>query len=233
MKRIAALLFLLGLALFGPQASAQFNGCPPGFCNLGSAAVSNALSADGTANTAGFSAANTITLTTTKTNDIIIVDIVNNACSGGATTISDGALLSWTKHAGGTGILQEYWALSTGILTADVIAIGCATGSVSGAAFAINGANTGSPFDPNGAIPVIGTTTAVNISTTNANTFMFVAYKTTGSSCTPGIGWTTISNNTGSFLFTEFQIATSPQTALPAAVSVCTLSNGLGDAVTH
>jgi hypothetical protein len=234
MKRLIGVIAFLLLALFGPQASAQFNGCPPGFCNQSSASPGSPPSLDGSALTSGFGGPKTLSLTTTQANDIIIVDVIDNSCSGGTSAVSDAASLSWTKRAGGTGIIQEWWALSVGILTADTITLSCSAGggTVAGAAFGVNNANTTSPFDPNGAIPVIGTSSAVAISTTNSNTFMFATYNT-ASLCTPAAGWTTIVNNTSSVIFIEYQTATTPQTAASAGFTVCSPVHGIGDAITH
>ena len=106
-------------------------------------------------------------LSTTKSNDVIVVFAsetldVQTSCTFG---VSDTAGLTWIVRSpvvfgrNNHDQLQEWWAKSSGVLTSDSI-----TESISGCGpnynglqvFAISGANVNSPFDPNAALPGTG-----------------------------------------------------------------------------
>jgi hypothetical protein len=155
----------------------------------------------------------TVTLTTTSTPDVIIVQC-NCFYSSSTFTISDGSTLSWTQRANqcydpqnctnGNPRAIEWCAIASGTLTGDVITISGNAGSYIGLiAFGVSGANTsgcsnGNSFDSGGStFPVLdnlectvtGYACVYNISTGNANDFLFhleysdTTITTTGGSC--------------------------------------------------
>lgn len=145
-----------------------------------------ALSLDGS----NSSATGASTLTTSLTNDVIVVIVKWTTIQG--SSITDTAGLTWTRRysgtqvggscAGGSFVAQDvWWAISPGALIADVItAVGYDSGADRVTSFGVNGANTTTPFDPNVSIPAtssltcpgVGKTLTVNISTNNPNTFL-------------------------------------------------------------
>src|SRR5258708_20690434 len=137
MKRLAILLlFILVLAL--PHSiSAQFGGCLPGFCAATTVCtpvvVTNTKTIDGTAGNQ-FSATNTgtITLTTTLTNNVIILVYYHESNTHGAQTISSvtSTHLTWTRRSffnptvgSNPWDFEIWWAPATAALTAEVITI--------------------------------------------------------------------------------------------------------------
>ena len=191
------------------------------------------LSLDGTAHGEGGSSPQTATLTTANANDIIEVFVAKNAgCS--TITVSDTASLSWTQRAititGPTNTIAEFWALSSGTLSSDVITATCASASyVEIWAFGVNGAHTAAPFDVNGALPFTSTTSnaAASITTSNANDFLIAAFRSGGSSCATS-GFTTVI--AGVFGCVEYSIVSSTQSSL--SVTAPSGSNGtIGDAI--
>lgn len=99
----------------------------------------------------------TLSLTTTQPNDVIVVFTVCGS-SGDATSISDTAGLTWTKRTAtanfGGSTSGEWYAVSTGVLTADTITVNySAAGGGRTEAFGVSGANTSAPFDSNASFP--------------------------------------------------------------------------------
>jgi len=176
-----------------------------------------------------------ITLSTTKTNDVIIVFSQGNG--NVATGISDTAGLTWTQIGTQTGTMAAWSAFSAGILTGDVITItyaGVGSSFASLIAFGINGAPSSGFLDPNGALP--GTTntisTPLTLTTSNAKDFLFAAYSANdGTTMTAGAGWTAVPGTGGNFMFAEYQIVTTTQSALAASLTAGTIKNGIGSAV--
>lgn len=138
-----------------------------------------ALAMDGNATASGGSA---VSLTTTQTNDIIVLFIISGGAGPcNATQVSDTSGLTWitrlSDNKGTTSTSIGYvYAVSSGVLTADSITVSGGGGCTSARtiAFAISGANTSSPFDSNGSLPgnsvqASGTSNSFVGSTTNAN----------------------------------------------------------------
>lgn len=161
----------------------------------------------------------TVSLTTTKTNDVIIVFAKNfTGSAGGVTGISDTAGLSWAKRTatsatnGTVGNLEEWYAVSTGILSSDTISVAWSGGVFSRiSAFGINGANTSLPFDSNVSLPadassISGSATSLSntVSTSNANDMLIVALacgnavNCGATSITEPSGFTQVNGYTGS-----------------------------------
>lgn len=152
--------------------------------------VANNLVVDGSVSSFTFtSGAVTATLSTTKTNDIIVVFAagINGSSTSSVTSITDTAGLTWAKRTGvnHASCFELWWAYSAGILTNDVITVNFAnatTGRVT--AFGVNGvtaANYSAPFDTNAAVPATtyssGTANTQTISTTATNTLVISAIR--------------------------------------------------------
>lgn len=156
--------------------------------------TSNWFGVDGSSS-ATFSSTNTGTVTLTTSNGLDVIAVYTGFETGSPTcqsvsSISDSAGLTWHKRSSvtmasdGYGVCddQEVWyAISTGALSSDPITAHL-TGSVKGGvvlAFGVKGANTGSPWDTNGALPATAQDSAgsggaakVYVSTTSANTML-------------------------------------------------------------
>ena len=163
---------ILGLALMATLALAtMFGGYIP--------AAHAATAIDGTADFQGACTPFcTATLTTTSTNDVIIVFFTSVPTPAGTPPISDASSLSWllrTSVSNTGGILYEYYATSAAALTADAIKLSASIAGVTGTiyAFGISGANVAGPFDPHGGIPATVSASAspfnLAITTSDAN----------------------------------------------------------------
>jgi hypothetical protein len=177
-------------------------------------------------------------LTTTKTNDVIVVFALVNSASGviSVSSIADTAGLTWTKRAG-AGVtsqpLEEWYAISSGILSSDVITVtlSAAVAFLTLSAFAVSGANTTSPWDANVSLPATSSTAAVSVSTTAAATMLIGGYRLS-SVAAPGAGaaFTAITNV--NFLLTEYEVVSSAQTAKAVPIGGAAATNGgIGDAI--
>jgi len=146
----------------------------------------------------------TVTLTTLKTNDIIVVAIHNESlnASGSHATVSSvsGGGLTWAKRAGAVldnagqnnaySDFEIWWALAIAALAATVITITLSKSidDASAVAFGVNGANTSAPWDTNASLPAIATSGAVStatvtgISTTAVSTMILGIMGTAASS---------------------------------------------------
>ena len=175
-----------------------------------------------------------VNLTTSKANDVIILEIVQNGASVSA--VSDTAGLIWHQRAiagSGSSTIYEYYAIAANALTADAITVSFA-GTASYAdvnAFAVSGANTSSPFDGNGSVPVTAATSSGAVTTSNANDFIFAGYRFNSNS-TPGAGsgWTAI-NASGGYYLSEYQIVSATQANLVATASSADQNGGIVDAI--
>ena len=175
-----------------------------------------------------------VNLTTSKANDVIILEIVQNGASVSA--VSDTAGLIWHQRAmagSGSSTIYEYYAIAANALTADAITVSFA-GTASYAdvnAFAVSGANTSSPFDSNGSVPVTAATSSGAVTTSNANDFIFAGYRFNSNS-TPGAGsgWTAI-NASGGYYLSEYQIVSATQANLVATASSADQNGGIVDAI--
>jgi hypothetical protein len=183
------------------------------------AGVTLSLDPSGPANNSGGTTTQTLTISTTLTNNIIIVMGQVNDTTDISVTSSG---LTWTRFAvfaGGPSTIYGYWALATGVLLNHLITVNFAgTASFSIAtAFAVNGAKTSAPFDTNAALPMqsgIGGT----LTTTASNTMLIAALNPLDGSAQSG--WPMVSGGgTSSFWLCETKIVSSPQTAtaIPSA----------------
>lgn len=211
----------------------------PGIAPYYSAAGgANNITLDGNASTnvgsGGSVAFRTVTLSTTKTNDLIFICI----WVGGAvvTGVSDTAGLTWTDSGlGKVGQVQVFSAFSTGILASDVITVTYnTTAAFDGLyAFALNGTATSSYFDPNVSLPAsTATATPISgISTSNARDFIFAWYAMDGAG-TSGSGWTAGPGlATVTFNWMEYQLVTATQSGITATMTGGTINSGIAMAV--
>ena len=161
-----------------------------------------------------------VNLTTTSTNDIILVWCygVVSGSGGVASSSVTGASLSWTKRVeytqvnsgslacqGGSGpcstTLSEWWALSSGALSAQSMTCNFSVSSNATliVATGVSGANTSTPFDSNAGLvynanSTIGTNTAghvTGINTSNPNDLL--VYLPAESKKVNGVEWDTCS----------------------------------------
>ncbi len=147
-------------------------------------------------------------LTTTSTNDVIIVF---TSVLGGAATVSAvvGTGLSFTQRSLPAGtiassiIVQEWYAIASSVFSNTITATVSASTNVAILAFGVSGVNTTTPFDTNAALPNVATVTAATItgtvSTTFPNDFVFsvVAHVSTEATSTIPAGFTLIEAGTG------------------------------------
>ena len=129
----------------------------------------------------------TVSLTTRNPDDIIVLyveTVGNQSVCYSITSVSDAAGLTWYSR----GIqacffysaydvhysVDEYWALSSGVLVSDAINATTSSYGSNGAmvAYAIHGANTAAPFDGNGLLPSFTTLASATVSTSNPNDFV-------------------------------------------------------------
>lgn len=132
---------------------------------------------------------NSVTLTTTMTNDIIVVLAFVEANHVALRTVSSvsGGGLTWQKRGGhndGSSVDFEYWwALSPSAQGGGMAITVTLTGVPDDwtlVAFGVNGCNTASPWDTNVSLPVFAQGTvsslAATISTTRANDMILAFY---------------------------------------------------------
>jgi len=180
-------------------------------------------------------------LTTTKTNDIIIACVFVNG-SPSTVSISDGYTLSWNTKINGVNGIWEFWAYSASALSSDSITVSFGSSVTAGIiVFGVNGANTSLPFDPALMPSETGqsksaTTFSLYFNTDIPNTFVFQFWgtATTGETFTVQSGWTTIQTaNTNVSIGAFYQTYTSTQTQVPATATISTAAvlSGLIDAL--
>jgi hypothetical protein len=217
------LLFLIALAsvAFGvcSPAEAQFvtlgaQGCGGASCAGGGGST---LSIDGSngANTGG-SATLGVALTTTKTNDVVVVVVLPNG--GPVVSVSDGTN-SFTKRSftcPGQNI-EEWYHVYSGTFSGTITVTQTSSMFMSVSAFGINGAHTAAPFDTNASVPNCDTTiAAAAISTSNANDIIYGGNScdSTGTATSP---WTLLYGS--NFALTEYQIVSTTQSGITLANS--------------
>lgn len=159
------------------------------------------LSIDGTVTGATVVAnANAITLSTSDSNDVIVIYASNGSNNGCVTGVSDvgGANLTWTKRKsqifnGTFSCLDEWYAVAPSPLVSDLITVSWSSTSVARAtAFGIHGANNVTPFDANVGLPASsGVGGSVTVSTSNAND-MLIGYSSGNSAAGNPAGWSAV-----------------------------------------
>src|SRR6267143_368932 len=190
-------------------------------------------------------------LSTTKSNDVIIVFAsetldVQTSCTFG---VSDAAGLTWIVRSpvvfgrNNRDQLQEWWTRSTNVLTSDSITesiSGCGTNYNGLQVFAISGANVNSPFDPNSALPGTGgdgsggqqSLTSVSISTSNPTDMVFAGVQHgTGAVANPGSGFTSIISTGGYGAEYKITSASLSNSAVTFSFSVSSYWQMIADAI--
>lgn len=160
-------------------------------------------------------------LTTTQANDVIIVLVT--VSSGSVASVTSPHLTFMHRATASffsTVFAYEYYAIAASPLTSETITVAFTSTGIDpmANAFGISGANTASPFDPNGALPgIVGTGGAggsyPTITTSNANTFDF-GITLFGSTTTPtaGAGWTLLQHIDNAM--SAYQINSTTQSGL-------------------
>lgn len=219
---------MLGLGLFIPQQEERSGvPVPP---------VPNTMSLDGSAaDVNANSLVASISITTTKPNNVIVVMVFSN--QGPLVSVIGSTLGAFTKRTStgsGANIMEEWYAISPSILTMEIITATCpAIGYSAMIGFAVNGAKTSAPFDTNVALPSIGATDPVTVSTTAANTMVLGAFRMSTNTPSAGAGFTQIENPADAFMLVEYKIVSSPQTNLSVTVGTGagTTVSSIGDAL--
>jgi len=130
-----------------------------------------------------------VSLTTSNTNDVIIVLVSTSVTSGLPPTVTSisSPHVSWKSSARGTGgdgttDFEEWYGIASSALSSETITVhlsGSPADDSTIIAFGISGANTASPFDSHSGLPAwasgSGGSPSVSISTSNANDFIFGA----------------------------------------------------------
>jgi hypothetical protein len=195
------------------------------------------LSTDGSKSAYSATSSLSASLTTSDTNDVIIV-FVTTASSSLVTVNTNGVTatgLSFSKRVQQSDEMssvyydaEEWYAISSGTLNSKSIAValsGSASDDSYEGVFGINGANTASPFDTNGLVPDVNYTTSgspmCTISTSNANDIIIGAMTNNGQTPAAGSGFTEItgaSNTNGdNSLLTEYKIVSATQSDVRVA----------------
>jgi hypothetical protein len=193
---------------------------------------------------AGTNPSTSVSLTTTSANDVIYVEVVTDNTGTINTPTAPG--LTFTLRMGpitqGTVRESTYYAIASSVLSGVSISesITGGGGEVELIAFGVSGANTGSPFDANAAVPAsatgISTAGSVTISTSNANDLIIGAFGsnggTTHSAASP---WTLIRSvvgylNDGDI---EYQSVSAIQTNLAVTMTLTSANawTGIADAI--
>ena len=212
------------------------------------------LSLDGSATGVWTSGASfTITATTANPNDVIVIWAVTYK-SGSSITVSSlsdslgkvtwqsSARSTYTSCTGTQETTQTEWygtastAVSSDVITASLSGIPT---SAAGEEFAVTGANTASPFDPNVNVPKTGLSTCTGtaatpsvsgLSTTNNNDFLFALYGGyTSTTETAGVGGTLIRTvaGTGDSLAGEYAIVPTTLSAITCSFGTSTTYWGI------
>lgn len=200
------------------------------------------LALDGSASATGTPPAS-LTLTTTQPNDVVVFVCVTNGPSGDAVlSLSDAAGLTWRRRSlllsAFPAAYSVYWATAPNPLSADVISftLDPAVNFADVYAFAVSGANTANPWDPDPSLPEIEPDSEIpdggngTISTSNAaGGFLFGVYGSGLAGPSAGAGWTEIENQP--FVLVEYNVVTAKQTNLTVAATVGNSINFIADAI--
>ncbi|HMD78817.1 MAG TPA: hypothetical protein VKF39_02420 [Nitrososphaerales archaeon] len=128
----------------------------------------------------------TLSISTTLPYDVIVVLVEGNAGGVSCSLPTDTQGLSWKIRtacadtpAGSPGQMAygAYWAVASSPLSSDTVSVTITGGgNLRLLIFAVNGANTNNPFDPNGALPSFSSANEPSgcvMSTSNPNDFLF------------------------------------------------------------
>lgn len=197
-----------------------------------------ALALDGTPatiNGAATCTSQTLTLTTSSTNDVVLVGIEVNG-----TTISSvtSAHLTFTQRAittaAGTQDAYEFKAIASTALSSEVVTINCSGAAMflSAAGFAISGADTSTVWDSNASLPATSTTVIPSMSTSNANDFLVALVRCSGAAnCIAGTGWSALAGGSGGWFTAEYQIVSATQSSITPTINYNGGTSGTNGAI--
>lgn len=230
MKRLGLALALC--SVFFGSAHAQV-GLP--FPGPGGPVAAAGLSVPASNFNCGSATAPTIAVAATPANTVFILGIETN--SANVNTVTDTAGLTWTARVSLTNKVLEYWAVSAAALGAGttITVTFNASGFYNLGVMAIAGANTVSPFDPNGSLPTLLASGVPSITTTNANTVIYGIERVNTSTPTSGAGFTQVSgSNSACFGVMQYKIVSAAQTgtSIPVTTGAGTELGTIADAVT-
>lgn len=214
---LSAVILCAGLWCIG-HASAYWQSRDSNYNKSVSGGGTNNLSADGTASNGGNNIAScAMTLSTSKSNDVLYAIMASNFYDA---TIADTSLLTWSSSRLHFGSLGNFWiqtwtAIAPSALVADVITV-TSSGGVANylncGVLAINGANTSSPYDPNGSLPATNGSGAAQYSTTNSFTVGVAIETGNFPPNKTGAGWTAIGGSGITNSTFQYKINSAPQT---------------------
>jgi len=169
------------------------------------------------------------TLSTTKTNDIIVA-VIFIATSGTTVSSVAGGSLTWTLFSSTPNGIFIYWAFASGTLTSvSITATLSTTGTAGIIVFGVNGANTTYPFDPilspaqYSASNGNATSLSYSVTTylTNELLIGILATATAGITFTVGSGFTSIATvTTNVSMLIEYTTLTTTNTTTPVSATV-------------
>lgn len=179
-----------------------------------------ALALDGSAHgNSGSASSQAVTLTTALAGIIYVVILTNG---GPITGVSDTAGLTYalraSASAGGSNVIETWYAVSAGAHTSNVItATTTSANFITVEAFGVSGCDTSTIWDAHAGIPVTAggaaPVTPLSISTSTADDFIIgVMREANTASPIEDTGWTKISG--ADYSLSEYKIVSSVQTAL-------------------
>lgn len=203
------------------------------------------LAIDGSANNrAGAVTSLSISLTTSKAPDVVVVLAASNSTV--TMSVSDTSALSWQTRQSFSATqpsihtMYEFYAITSSALSGDSITVSQSVASnLDIVGFAVSGANTSSPFDSNAGLPAqttnSGTAPNITISTTNPND-MILGLLGSGAetSVTPGSGFTLIVTPfSNPVTAAEYEVVSTAQSNLVVGYTVPTSRTWImfGDAI--
>jgi hypothetical protein len=201
-------------------------------------------------------------LTTTGTSDVIIVNAVTSSSGITVSSVCTASPcvngLAFTHRVSvsqsASDNEEEWYATTTSTFSGTITVTWSASGTSLMSAFAVSGASTTSPFDPNLSSPVTATNTGTNpsvtVTTTNANDFVFSLSgndrSTSGTTCrtyTAGGSFTLFFSTTPTLVLGttdcyaengEYQIVSSTQSSVAISFTLSSTSANweeIGDAI--
>ena len=214
MRRIIFGLLMLWAALFGAcQASAQFCGCPAGFCSCAapnSGGMPLAISGTpGFGNNSG--TGNTVTVSySTGGNCVLIVDLIYNNFGAAPTVVSStlGSFIHRYDGSLGSGAntqIDRWWFNNTSGAFSDTITITNSANTFSTAvAYCISGAATPSaPFDQ--ATTTFSSSDPISYTPAHSHTMIIGAFGCSNGNCSNGSAGQ--SSLTSAFMTSEYQVS--------------------------
>jgi hypothetical protein len=159
-----------------------------------------------------------VSLTTTNSNDVIIVQGYTTPGPISSVTSSGLTFNKRISYAASNGTTEIWYAVATSPLTNQSITVNVPTTTYTTIdAFGISGANTTTIFDSNTGLPATNTGSNVNInvniSTNNPDDFIYaVVEESGGQTSTPSSGFSQIQN--ADFQLSEYQIVSTTQSNL-------------------